>query len=74
MAKSYPFKNTAEGSNWMLLGSKFARVLNPLNQDLRTGTVVKMSRNEYQVQSDGSVRRVTGKRRTRKKSGVLLTR
>jgi hypothetical protein len=72
MNKWYNRNNKSEGNRWMLLGSRFSKVLNPIAFNIEPGTVVKMSRHDYRVEPDGSVRRVTGKRRTRKRPGIIL--
>ena len=63
---------SCEGNKWMLLGSKEAKVLN--SHDFAIGTSVALSRKRtYQVQPDGSVRRLNadGTRISRKRKKSL---
>jgi hypothetical protein len=63
MAKWYRQNNRAAGNRWMLLGSRFAKVFNVFVSGVEPGAVVSLSRADYQVQSDGSLRRISGKKR-----------
>jgi hypothetical protein len=73
MMKWYQQNNKAAGNSWMVLGSRFAKVFNVFVSGVVPGAVVSLSRADYKVQSDGSLRRITGKPRNRKRPGIVLT-